>query len=305
MSRLEKRRNKGKESTVAKKGFMLMLFSLMRGYLIRIFLLGVLFITLAGVVEAAPGRAVGEKRTPFRPGEELTFNLRWGVFSVGTAVLLVNESTEIDGIPAYHFTMTVRTNAFADRFYRVRDRVDAYLSKDLGRSLRYTKVQEGGNHDRDIVVTFDHRKGKVQYTNFGESQEPIEIPGRIYDPLSVFFVFRTLDLIEGAMVELPVTDGRRAVQGEGRVVARETVTVPAGQFETIMAEPDMKDVRGVFDQSDDAVLRIWLTDDARRIPVRLSSRVVVGNFHAELVQITGEERQVIPPPFPQIRRQRR
>lgn len=254
---------------------------------------------------AGPTRQATREKAHFQPGEELIFNLRWGVFSVGKAVLRVNEPTTIEGVPAYHFSMTVRTNAFADRFYRVRDQVDSYLAKDLSRSLLYTKVQAGGNHDRDIRVEFDHTKRLAQYRNFDKKEDPIEIPAKVYDPLAVFFVFRTLDLKDDAIIELPVTDGRRMVQGEGRIVGRETVTVPVGQFDAFIAEPDMKDVRGVFDQSDDAVLRIWLSNDKRRLPLRLSSKVVVGNFHAELEEISGEERLEIPNPFPQIRRQRR
>lgn len=234
----------------------------------------------------------------------MTFNLRWGLFDVGTAVLKVNPMAEIDDEEVWHFTMTIRTNSFADNFYRVRDRVDGYLSKDLQRSVLYLRRQEG-SHKRDVRVKFDWKENKVTYYNEGNPDEPLTMETDSFDPLSVFFKFRTLDLTPGSSMELPVTDGRRFVDGVGTIEGGQTVRVPAGEFETVVALPDMRDVGAAFDQAEGATLRIWLSDDDRRLPVRLSSRVVVGSFHAELVDIAGEDPLPPAPTRAKIRRQRR
>ena len=129
------------------------------------------------------------------------------------------------------------------------------------------------------------------------------MPGT-FDPLSVFYAFRTRPLRENGRVELHVTDGKELQLGEGRVGRRETINVPAGRFNAFLVEPDMRDVGGVFEESDDATLRIWISDDERRIPVRLSSKVVVGSFHADLVTINGEapKKQSAPRSRPRQRR---
>ncbi|MCH8475697.1 MAG: DUF3108 domain-containing protein [Opitutales bacterium] len=266
--------------------------------------LGKVLLFFAFALALWPSLNAAENNAPFHPGEELTFNLRWGLFDVGTAVLKVNPMAEIDGEEVWHFTMTIRTNAFADNFYRVRDEVDGYLTKDFQRSLLYLRKQEG-SHKRDVRVEFDWEKNQVTYFNEGEARESLDLSGDSFDPLSVFFKFRTLDLTPGSSMELPVTDGRRFVDGVGTVESGQLIRVPAGEFETVLALPDMRDVGAAFDQAEGATLRIWLSDDERRLPVRLSSRVVVGSFHAELVDIAGEEP---PPPAPtraKIRRQRR
>lgn len=247
--------------------------------------------------------SAGEK-APFHPGEELTFTLRWGIFEVGTAVLTVNPMAEINEEEVWHFTMTIRTNSFADTFYRVRDRVDGYLSKDFQRSLLYLRTQEG-SHKRDVRVEFDWDEKKAIYYNNDVRGDSINLENYSFDPLSVFYKFRTLPLAPGFEMELPVTDGRRFVNGIGKVEEGQLMRVPAGDFETVLALPDMRDVGAAFDQAEGATLRIWMSDDQRRLPIRLSSRVVVGSFHAELVDIAGEEP---PPPVPtraKIRRQRR
>ena len=265
---------------------------------------------LTGIAAAAlavfPGFAeAGEipPEMPFEPGEKLTFNLRWGVFSAGTAVLEVHSLAEVNGEEAHHFSLTVRTNSFVDRIYKVRDRIDSYVENGMEGTALYKKKQREGRHERDIVVTFDRDNGTARYSNFGKKDDPIEIEPRTYDPLSVFYAFRMLPIEENSTVELYVTDGRTLQLGEGRVGGRETIRVPAGEFDTVLVEPDMRDVGGVFEESDDATLRIWVTADERRIPVRLSSKVAVGSFHADLIEIDGEEPAGRPAP-PQPRRRR-
>ena len=58
-------------------------------------------------------------------------------------------------------------------------------------------------------------------------------------------------------------------------------------YNAFLIEPDLKDVGGVFEKSKDAKIKIWVTADHRRIPVRFESKVVVGSFVAELVAAEG------------------
>jgi hypothetical protein len=64
-----------------------------------------------------------------------------------------------------------------------------------------------------------------------------------------------------------------------RVVRRENVEVPAGTFRCLVVEPLLKSA-GLFKQ--EGSLTIWLTDDARRMPVLMKSKVAVGSIAAEL-----------------------
>ncbi|MBW1778100.1 MAG: DUF3108 domain-containing protein, partial [Deltaproteobacteria bacterium] len=56
---------------------------------------------------------------PFSPGERLTFRLKWGFIPVGEAVLEVNPVTTFNGLPSYHFSVSAKSNAFVDIFYKV------------------------------------------------------------------------------------------------------------------------------------------------------------------------------------------
>ena len=48
----------------------------------------------------------------------------------------------------------------------------------------------------------------------------------------------------------------------------------------------MKNLRGVFNKSPDGMLKVWYSSDFKRIPVKITSKVIVGSFNAELVKIS-------------------
>lgn len=232
---------------------------------------------------------------PFVPGERLEFILRWQNVPAGSACLEVLPPTTMEGEAAWHFVMTARSNKAIDLFYKVRDQIHAHTDLGMNRSLSYHKQQQEGRHKRDEKVTFDWEKAQAQYANFGEKQEPIPLMDGSFDPLSALYFSRTLPLETGLLVERPVTDGKKNVLGKLRVLERETITLRDGRsFDTYRVEPEMPHISGVFKESPGSRIEIWLTADARRIPVRVRSKVTIGHFIAELVSAEGL-REASPP----------
>ena len=228
-----------------------------------------------------------EEDLPFVPGEKLTFKLKWGNIPAGKAVLEVLPIEILNGEPVYHFVMTARTNSFADIFFKVRDRIDAYTDLEVTRSVLYKSKQHEGKYKSDIVVNFDWEKQEAQYSNFGKKKAPIPITEGSFDPLSAFFYVRVADLRENSQIIRPVTDGKKHINGTLYVLKKEPLKVPAGKYETYMIQPETEGIGGVFKKSKDAKLYLWLTADERRIPVKIKSKVIIGNFVGELVAIEG------------------
>lgn len=227
--------------------------------------------------------------SPFQPGEKATYQLKWGFIPAGEAVLEVLADEQATGVPAFHFVLTARSNAFVDPFYKVRDRIDSYADLRMTRSLLYKKKQHEGSSRRDIVVEFDWLNNQARYRNYGEMLDPIPIMPGSFDPLAIFFYTRSLELEEGSEIIHPVTDGKKNMLGQAKIIKRETITVPGGSFDTYLMEPDLKDVGGVFEKSRDAKLKIWVTADERKMLVRIKSKVIVGSFICELVAIENGE----------------
>jgi hypothetical protein len=226
---------------------------------------------------------------PFAPGEKLTYVLRWENIPAGKATLEVHSIKEMNGAAAYHFVMTAQSNKFVDFFYKIRDRIDAYADIDMRHSVFYKKNQSEGAHKKYETIEFDWEKNQARYSEPGKPRNPIELKPGSFDPLSAFY-FTRVALTNGnpELVERPVTDGKKNIIGRAKVVGRETLTLKNGKtYDTILLEPEMRHIGGVFKESKDAKIYLWVTADERCIPVQIKSKVVVGHFVGELVDTEG------------------
>jgi len=227
-----------------------------------------------------PGASAAEGAVPFQPGEKMSFSFGWNLIPGGTGTMEVFPFTNVDGVEAYHFVMTAKSNSFIDLFYKARDRYESYADIGMTHSLLYRERKKGSDK-RDITVTFDWDRQKAQYTNFGKSKKPIPVLPGSFDPLSVYYAFRLIDLEVGKIIEIPVTDGKKSVMGRARVVSRETIIADGREFDTYRIQPYLEHFGGVFKKSKKAKLDIWLTADEKKIPVRMRVKVIIGSVTFE------------------------
>lgn len=231
--------------------------------------------------DQAPGLS---ERLPFQLGERLEYEMKWGFFPVGSAVMEVfaqNQNLEKSPIVV---RFQVRTNSFADNFYKVRTSITSILDPGFSRTLEYKKSQHEGKTKREIEVLYDYEKGEVSYTENQSQPRVTDIPGYVFDPLSIAYFFRLNPLTPGDKTVLPTCDGKRFQEVVVAAGQREKISLPNGKVFAIETNPSLKNLGGVFNKSPKGMLKVWYTDDQRRVPVRVSSKVVVGSFTASLVR---------------------
>jgi hypothetical protein len=221
------------------------------------------------------------------PGEKLTYELRWENIPAGVLQLEIRPIITIGGTRTYHFVMTARSNSAVDFFVKIRDRIDAYADTGMTHSIYYQKGQSG-ERKRDEVIEFDWEESKARYTDTGRTHAPIELIPGSFDPLSAFYFTRMMISEQNPKVERPVTDGKRSFMGNTSMVRRETITLKNGKtYDTYCLKPDMGLFGGVFKESKNAQMLVWVTADEKRIPVQIKSKVKVGHFIGELVSAEG------------------
>lgn len=222
---------------------------------------------------------------PFVPGEVLHYEVRWAAIPVAETTLRVDRDCP-DGLDCWRFLMDIRTNDFADVFYKVRDHIASVTDAGLTRTVSFAKQQKEGSYERDYKVRYDYGEGRSYYRSVKGTEYVLPLADGTLDPLSIYYHFRASGpLAVGQVLTRQVNDGRNYALAEAKVVGRATVTVPAGTFETFVIQPDMKNLGGVFKKSKDASMTIWVTADDRCLPVKVKSKVVVGWFTAELTQL--------------------
>jgi len=83
--------------------------------------------------------------TVFKSGEELSYKLRYGIFTGAEAHLRVEDGEKIDGHPTFHIIADGKTAGTFDVFYKVRNRYETWVnSTTLLPYLYQENRHEGG-----------------------------------------------------------------------------------------------------------------------------------------------------------------
>jgi hypothetical protein len=220
--------------------------------------------------DAGPALAVGER---------LEFRLSWLGIPAGRAALTVESETEVGGRAALRLVANARSNKLVDAFYKVRVYAESLFDCGGRFSHRFLHQAEEGRRRRHRLYSFDLGRQEVRREQSGEETLRFPLPGPVQDPFTTLYEMRARSLEIGRSVFMATFEGKRLWDLEVQVLRRERVTVPAGAFETIVVKPLLR-FEGVFVQKGDVL--IWLTDDERRMPVRMESEVKIGSVAAEL-----------------------
>ncbi len=243
----------------------------------------ILFIALfsSAIPASRRGDLSGTTAAPFQAGEELHYDIRWGFIPAGEGTLTISGKGAEDGV--YHIITTARSNAFVDTFYKVRNKIETFLDVKNDSSVGYRKIQREGRHHRDVDLVFDHEKNEATLIKNGEVEKTIQVPNRIHDPLSAIYYLRTVKDLETEPV-LNVTDGKKNYRVRIRNLGREHIGTPLGYFDTIKVEPIVEDMELIFDKKKGGKLLIWLTDDEKKVPVKMKSELAFGSIQVLLTE---------------------
>lgn len=210
---------------------------------------------------------------PFETGEKLTFDVRFGGLKVGTGRMEVLGLQNIRGREAWHTRFTVKGGI---PLYRVNDRMESWIDSRSFESLRFVQDLQEGRRDKER--TFEIYPDRGTYSENGEVEHAPSVEDPLDDAAFLYFV-RTIPLEVGQTYEFNryFRPDRNPVRI--RVLRKETVTVPAGKFETIVIQPIIKS-KGIFSEKGEA--QMWLTDDPRRLLVQMKSNLSIGSLNLYL-----------------------
>ncbi len=229
-------------------------------------------------LSAAP--AVGADDVPFGHGERLLYSISWYSIVGGTAELKVEER-EYEGVPVYRVLSLAKSSTIVSLFFPVEDRIESLIHRDTLTALRLDVKQRQGKRRRARVTEFDQVNHTATVIKNGKTKV-FEIPPGAQDSLSVLYYFRSLPRIKvGETVTIDVHESnknwRLAIEG----LNRERIKTGAGEFQTIRTKAKVE-FEGVFLERGDVY--VWFTDDERRLPVRMDSKIKVGQISAKLIE---------------------
>jgi hypothetical protein len=235
-------------------------------------------------------------RRAYAPGEYLAYRIAWAGLPAGKASMSVVSGTSEDGRPVDWLVSITRSNRAISLVYPVKDRVVSQINRLTNLPERIDISQRHGRRSRVRTIFFD--QARHQATTHWEGRDPVTmpIPPRVQDIVSCLYYFRDrADLGPGSTVTIDVNDGKRNWQLAVNVEGREHVVVPAGGFDVLRAEAEVR-FEGVF--LDQGQVRLWLTDDMRHVPVQVSVKIPIGWVFAQLTDMALPSLGQGPKPMP-------
>jgi hypothetical protein len=225
---------------------------------------------------------------PFAAGERLAFKMTYARLLAGRAEIAVQPGV-YEGRSVFRLSLDVRSEGFfAWLFrYKVDDHTVATWDPATGCSFGIEKHLREGRAIRDQVVRFDPVAGIATVEDRKIAQKVFQVGPCALDVFSAFFVARLRGLTHDGQLTVRVFDNGKLYDLPFRPIGYERLDLPAPlgrQVMTQVAEPVVPPGSGLFTQ--EGRLLVWVTADARRIPVRVRSKVPVGSVSGDLESYT-------------------
>ncbi len=203
--------------------------------------------------------------------EELTYRAEWRLTHAGNVRLIWESGAENGG---WRTTLKLQSAGLVSRLYRVNNEYTSALDDSLCASHSMLKAHEGRKR-RETLVTFDAQRKKASYLerdlvkNAVVAEQEIDIPGCVHDVIGGLYKLRTMHLEPGQSVQLPISDGKKSVLARVEAQERQRITVRGVSYDTIRYEAFL--FNNVLYRRRGRLF-LWLTDDARRLPVQIRLR---------------------------------
>jgi len=185
--------------------------------------------------------------------------------------------------------LSAKSHPVIDVFYPIRVKATSVFSLPEYYLMSYEKIsQEGHGKEKTEKIIFDQNNGISTYFKNNKEKKKLEVPKNIQDPFSCIYAYRRLS--EGfSEIALSITDGKKIIKGTVKIIKKEQIETPAGIFDTVLVEPVMEGVKGVFSKSPGSRLFVWLSEDEKKIPVKLKSSISIGDFTVFLVKTNNSK----------------
>jgi len=234
----------------------------------------------------APAAPKKEVPVPFHQGEVLEFDIGWSSYvTAGTAEVTVQDKKPSYNSVAYYIVAEGRPTALLSKlytlYYKADTLIDVYSLLPQRGSLY---VQEGKRH-RMKTTTFNQatRHAKYEVQSSTHVEKDLTLPGFTQDALSALYVLRSIPMKTGDKFNMPVTDAGDVYKVQMQVGAGESVKTPLGTMNALKVVPVITTAKGPGPSG----IAIWLSDDPRRLPLKIEAQLAVGKFVITLRKVTG------------------
>lgn len=232
----------------------------------------------------------------FQAGEEMTYDLyfKYGLIHTKAGISTLKTVAErYNNTDALKMTLMAQSTGTVRKIFSLSDTLSCYLTKDLVPLAYIKNAAEGKDYTKERVTytytgdkvninTIRHKNGDFKFN------ETLTSNSCMYDMMSVVYYARTLNysgMKKGETVKVDFISGKKKVN----------MVIEYEGIEIVEANDDRKYscIRLTLSIMDDAfsdkkeAMKVYITNDNNRMPVRLDSKLNIGSTRAMLKSYKG------------------
>jgi len=223
----------------------------------------------------------------FSFGERLSYEVSYSFLTAAEAFINISPSpVVINGRETYEVNFDVNSRSSFDMVYKVRDNYKTYIDTKGIFPWKFEQHIREPKFKKDYEQFFLPDSHKVNTVGDYTQKRTFEAPAYVQDILSSLYYIRSLDLKyakEGDVYTVEIFNDDKHYPMTIRIMGREDVDVSAGEFKTIVVKPEISE--GFTTKTSD--LFVYLSDDERKIPIKVKMNIIIGALTGELTEYSG------------------
>lgn len=232
-------------------------------------------------------------KDPFRVGETVVHDVNYNLLNIsaGTLTMKVDPFVEVNGRKSYSFVTELQTYPAFSRFvYSVADKATALMDFELLIPRVFTLHVKESSQIKEAKSFFDYDTLKAHYwENKVTQKDGAEEKKLDWDILpfsqnmfSAIYYMRVFQWETGKEYAFRVSDDRENLIFRGTAVRREVLDTEIGKRPCVVVKAEIM-TKGIFKPVGD--IFIWLSDDDRKLVLRIESKIKIGTLVSEVIRI--------------------
>lgn len=229
------------------------------------------------------------KDMPFKPGERLEMKASIGFVKAAEATFSVSDIIyTINDRPTWKIDINARTSGIFDFFSPVRDNWGTYYDTEKLIPQRFYRYIREGRFRKNEILYFHHDRDSVtvnklhKETKLLEKTEEYAIPHNVQDMVTGYYYLRSIDfdkLEVGEIITIQTFFDEKEQPFRVKFTGREVIKTKFGKVRSVVLVPIIeKD--SLFEE--DNTLKVWLSDDLNKVPLKFQAKIYVGYLRVEL-----------------------
>ena len=227
---------------------------------------------------------------PFQAGEKAVYKIWFIGLLAGHFFMEVKKPIKYNGNWHQHFYSEVKSDRSYESLFRINDSMTSYSDPVDFRISKFNFKQDErslfSNRFRQVKhLEFDHKSCRVHEIVFKNEKvskkQEFDLQYGAKDSLGMIFYLRTLPYEMGKQERTLVYSSKKNWWLEATPVAKETIVVSAGKFNTIKLKLLTYFGKELQQQGD---VHVWIAESQNRPVVKIQGKLALGSLLFELME---------------------